>query len=106
MENQTIAQRRRHPNPFEAVRIAIQKGAGMILFFGAILYVGFFAVLGSLPSQLETKYHFNSLQIGLFYIPYGVSSMTSRWTVRTLLDWNFRRHARRLGIEIVKNQQQ
>lgn len=78
----------------------------MILLFGALLYAGFFAVLSSLLSQLQEKYHFNSLQIGLCYLPYGVGSLTSRWTVGTLLDWNFRRHARRLGIEIVKNRQQ
>jgi hypothetical protein len=46
------------------------------------------------------------LQIGLCFLPYGLGSMTSRWTVGTMLDWNYRRHARRLGIEIVKNRQQ
>ena len=102
----TVAKRKRRPNPLDAVRIAFQKEAGMILFFGALLYGGFFAVLSSLPSQLQEKYHFNSLQIGLCYLPYGVGSLTSRWTVGTLLDWNFRRHARRLGVEIVKNKQQ
>lgn len=105
-EVQTIAKRNKRPNPLDAVKIAFQKEAGMILFFGALLYAGFFAVLSSLPSQLQEKYHFNSLQIGLCYLPYGVGSLTSRWTVGTLLGWNFRRHARCLGIEIVKNRQQ
>jgi hypothetical protein len=74
--------------------------------FGALLYAGFFSVLSTLPSQLKAKYNFNSLQIGLCYLPYGIGSLTSRWTVGTLIDWNFRRHARLLGIEIVKNRQQ
>lgn len=100
------APRKRRPNPFEALQIAFQKEAGMILFFGALLYAGFFSVLSSLPSQMNEKYHFNPLQVGLCYIPYGIGSLTSRWTVGTLIDWNFRRHARRLGVEILKNKQQ
>jgi MFS family permease len=106
VEGETVVKRRRRPNPLDAVKIAFQKEAGMILFFGALLYAGFFSVLSSLPSQLEQKYGFNSLQIGLCYLPHGIGSMSSRWTVGSLIDWNFRRHARRLGIEIVKNRQQ
>jgi MFS family permease len=105
-ENHTIARRKRRPNPFEAVKIAFEKEAGMILFIGAIIYAGYFSILSSLPSQLHEKYGFNSLQIGLCYLPYGIGSMSSRWTVGTMVDWNFRRHARRLGIEIIKNRQQ
>jgi MFS family permease len=97
LETKTIAKKKRS-NPLETVKIAI-------LFFGSLLYAGFFAVLSSLPSQMEEKYHFNSLQIGLCYLPYGIGSLTSRWAVGTLLDYNFRRHARRLGIEIVRNRQ-
>jgi MFS family permease len=106
IEPKTVAKRKRRPNPLETVAIAFQKEAGMILFFGALLYSGFFAVLAGLPSQLQEKYRFNSLQVGLCFLPYGLGSMTSRWTVGTMLDWNYRRHARRLGIKIVKNRQQ
>lgn len=106
VEESTLAARKRRPNPLDAVKIAMQKEAGMILLFGAMLYAGFFSILSSLPSQLEEKYGFNSLQIGLCYLPYGIGSMSSRWTVGSLVDWNFRRHARRLGIEVVKNRQQ
>jgi predicted MFS family arabinose efflux permease len=90
VELRTVAKRKRRPNPLEAVKIVFQKEAGMILFFGALLYSGFFAVLAGLPSQLQQKYSFNSLQIGLCFFPYGLGSLTSRWTVGTLLDWNYR----------------
>jgi predicted MFS family arabinose efflux permease len=90
VELKTIAKRKRRPNPLEAFKIAFQKEAGMILFSGALLYAGFFAVLAGLPSQLQQKYNFNTLQIGLCYLPYGFGSLTSRWTVGTLLDWNYR----------------
>jgi predicted MFS family arabinose efflux permease len=90
VELKTVAKRKRRPNPLEAVKIAFQKEAGMILFFGALLYSGFFAVLAGLPSQLQQKYNFNSLQIGLCFFPYGLGSLTSRWMVGTMLDWNYR----------------
>jgi predicted MFS family arabinose efflux permease len=106
LQTNTIARRRRRPNPLEAVQIAFQKEANTILSFGALLYTEFFSALITLPSQLKAKYNFNSLQIGLCYLPYGIGSLTSRWTVGNLIDWNFRRHARLLGIEIIKNRQQ
>ena len=61
-------------------------------------------MLSTLPSQLE-KYGFNPLQVCLCYIPYGIGSLSSRWTIGTLIDWNFRRFAKIHGVEIVKNQQ-
>jgi MFS family permease len=105
-DTQTIAHRHRRPNPLEALTLALQKETGVLLLFGALLYAGFFSILSSLPSQLARKYNFNSLQIGLCFLPYGFGSLTSRWTTGTLTDWNFRRHAHRLGIPIVKNRQQ
>ncbi|KAF8855899.1 MFS general substrate transporter [Acephala macrosclerotiorum] len=103
---QSRAHRCRRPNPLETLYLACHKETGMILIFSALMYAGFFGILSSLPSQLQRKYNFNSLQIGLCYLPYGFGSLTSRWTVGTLTDWNFRRHAQKLGIPIVKNRQQ
>ncbi|KAF7155950.1 hypothetical protein CNMCM6106_007862 [Aspergillus hiratsukae] len=54
----------------------------------------------------ELRFHFSSIQIGLWYLPVGIGSLTSRWTVRQILDWNFRREARRQGLAIEKNRQQ
>ena len=104
-ENETITRRRRRVNPFEALLVLREKEADLILFFGALLSAGFLSVLSSLPSQLQEKYGFDALQVGLCFLPYGFGSMTSRWTVGTLVDRNFKRHAKRLGIEIVKNRQ-
>jgi MFS family permease len=106
IEVQTLAKRKRRPNPLASLLVVFRKEESLILFSGGLLFSGFFAILSTLPSQLQAKYQYNSLQIGLCYIPYGAGSMTSRWTVSTLIDWNFRRHAKKLGIEIVKNRQQ
>lgn len=95
----------KRPTPLDALRVAAQKETGSIIAFTTVLYGGYFAVLSSLPSQLQHKYHFNALQVGLCYIPYGAGSLTSRWTIGKLIDWNFRRHAKEQGITIAQNRQ-
>lgn len=105
-QDRTLAPRRRLLNPLDVFRVISDKETGIILLFCSIVFAGLSAVLSSLPSQLQEKYQFNALQVGLCYIPYGVGSMSTRFTFGVLLDWNFRRHAKLRGIEIVKNRQQ
>lgn len=97
---------RRRPNPFASIKVAADKEAGILLWYGSLLYAGYFAVLSTWSPQLQARYGFNSLKIGLCYLPLGLGSLTSRWTVGRILDRNFRRLARRHNIPIVKNQQQ
>ncbi|ESZ96885.1 MFS transporter [Sclerotinia borealis F-4128] len=97
--------RHKRPTPLDSIRVAMQKETAAIITFTTLLFCGYTSVLSTLPSQLESKYHFNALQVGLCYIPYGAGSLTSRWTIGKLIDWNFRRHARKQGIEIVQNRQ-
>ncbi|KAJ5902645.1 hypothetical protein N7495_003173 [Penicillium taxi] len=94
------------PNPVTSLRIAMQKEAGLILFYGGLIFSGYMAVLSTLTTQLTSRYGFNSIQVGLCYLPIGVGSICSRWTVGRLLDWNFRREARLQGMTIEKNKQQ
>lgn len=96
----------RRPNPFAALRIVLEKEAGILLVFSGLFNAGYFFVLGTLSTQLESRYGYNSLQVGLCYLPMGLGSLTSRNTVGRIMDWNFRRHAKKLGIEIVRNRQQ
>ncbi|PYH95649.1 MFS general substrate transporter [Aspergillus ellipticus CBS 707.79] len=95
----------KRPTPLDSILVALEKETGALIAFTALLYCGYVAVLSSLPSQLEAKYGYNSLQVGLCYIPYGVGSLTSRWTIGRFVDWNFRRHGRRQGFEVVRNRQ-
>ncbi|KAJ5691763.1 hypothetical protein N7462_001186 [Penicillium macrosclerotiorum] len=105
-DHTTIQQLKHRPNPISSLRIVAQKEAGMILLYGGLLFSGYMAVLSTLSTQLSSRFGFNSIQIGLCYLPLGLGSISSRWTVGTLLDWNFRREARRQGMAIQKNRQQ
>ncbi|EAU30095.1 predicted protein [Aspergillus terreus NIH2624] len=93
------------PTPLDTIKVAMERETALIIFSTTLLYCGYTAVLSTLPSQLEQKYNFNALQVGLCYIPYGIGSLSSRWTIGTLVDWNFRRFARKQGVDIVENRQ-
>ncbi|PYH98113.1 MFS general substrate transporter [Aspergillus ellipticus CBS 707.79] len=96
----------KRPNPLQSARLAADKENLLILIYGALLYSGMVMVLSTLSPELSQKYTFNSIQIGLCYLPMGLGSLTSRWTVGVLLDRNFRRLAQTQSLSITKNQQQ
>ncbi|KAL4955446.1 major facilitator superfamily domain-containing protein [Aspergillus filifer] len=104
----TLQKRRKRVNPLTAsLSLATDsKKALIILIYGALLFSGYMAILSTLTSELEARFHYNTIQIGLCYLPLGLGSITSRWTVGTLLDMNFRREAKRQGLIIAKNKQQ
>lgn len=81
----------KRPNPIASLLICLRKEDGSILLCGALLYGGFYVVLVTLTGQLSDRYGFNTLQIGLCYIPFGVGAMASRFSVGILLDRNYKR---------------
>ena len=94
------------PNPLKSIYIITEKECSIIIFYAGTLFSGLYMVLSSMPSQFEEKYNFNTLQIGLCYIPTGLGGMLSAFVVGRFLNWNFRRHAKLLGMEIANNKQQ
>ena len=87
------------------VRIAFERESALILFYGGLIYVGFYAVNTAMPSQFTAIYGFNDLQNGLAFIPLSGGSIISAFTNGRLLDANYRRHARRLGFPVDKRRQ-
>ncbi|KKK27381.1 hypothetical protein ARAM_002296 [Aspergillus rambellii] len=105
-DNETIQQGGRRPNPFASLKIVTEREGGLVLMYGSLLYAGYMMVLSTLSTELENRFGFNTIQVGLCYLPLGMGSLTSRWTVGYLLDRNFKREAKRQGLPIVKNRQQ
>ncbi|KAI4127085.1 MAG: hypothetical protein LQ347_004745 [Umbilicaria vellea] len=99
-------QRKQRPGLLSSIPILFEKEGFLILLYGGLLYAGFYIILAGLTAQLASTYHYNSIQIGLCYLPLGFGAMGSRPVVGRLIDWNFRRHARIQGLEIVKSRQQ
>ncbi|KAF5579286.1 dityrosine transporter [Fusarium pseudocircinatum] len=97
---------RKRPNPFASLKIVFEKETGLVLGFSALMYGGYYMVLSTLSAQLTSRFSYSSVVVGLCYLPMGFGSICYRYTAGLVMDWNFRRHAKRQGIKIVKNQQQ
>jgi hypothetical protein len=96
---------RKSLNLLGALRIIFSKEEPFTLIYSGFLFGGFYAVAATIPVNFSTIYHFNSLQVGLCYLPFGFGSMIAAVISGRTLDWNFRRHAKRLNIAISRGRQ-
>lgn len=96
---------KRRPGIFSTIPILLDKESFLILFFGGLIYGGYYIIITGLPQQLTTTYDFNSIQVGLCYIPVGMGPMLIRPFIGRIMDANFRRHAQLAGIEVADNRQ-
>ncbi|CAK7198121.1 hypothetical protein SEUCBS139899_000779 [Sporothrix eucalyptigena] len=90
----------RFPNPLRALYVVFEKDLSLILAFAAIMYVVFIIVVATLSTIFSDIYHLDELQIGLCYLPYGVGCCTASILQGHILDWNYRRTARKIGFVI------
>ncbi|KFY38581.1 hypothetical protein V494_04325 [Pseudogymnoascus sp. VKM F-4513 (FW-928)] len=99
-------QNKKRPSLLASLSILVEKEASLLMIFCAIYFAGFSMITASLPSQLSSTYNFNSIQVGLCYIPIGAAAISAKTVVGRLIDWNFRRHCKIQGLEIIKSRQQ
>jgi multidrug resistance protein len=92
------------PNPLSTLKILKEKDVALLLLYNCLVYSSYYSVTSSLPYLFEQTYHFNALQIGLSFIPYGVGALLASLLNGRILDWRFRQVANSLGIEIKKGQ--
>lgn len=91
------------PNPFPTLAIVFQKDTSIILFCNAVLFAGFYDVSATIPSIYQSLYGLDDLQIGLCYIPFGLGASIASIVNGKLLDFNYRRLAKKMGFPVVKN---
>ncbi|KAH8684799.1 major facilitator superfamily domain-containing protein [Tricladium varicosporioides] len=96
---------RKRPNFLATIQIIFSKNAFLVLLYTGLLFAGFYTITATIPSDFQRVFHFNSLQVGLCYIPFGAGSMVSAIVNGRVIDWNFRRHANKHGITITKGRQ-
>ncbi|KAE8453207.1 hypothetical protein EG329_011274 [Mollisiaceae sp. DMI_Dod_QoI] len=70
-----------------------------------LLFGGFYTLVAALPTDFTHNFGFNSLQVGLCYIPFGFGSMTAAVATGKTVDWNFRRIAKQLDYPITRGRQ-
>ncbi|KAJ5106846.1 hypothetical protein N7456_003521 [Penicillium angulare] len=93
------------PGILDCFRMLFNKQTGLLIFFWSSICWGQIVIEVSLPRVLGEKYHLDPLQVGLCYIPWAVGAITARWSVGSLADWNFRRHGRKVGVDVQPNRQ-
>ena len=98
--------RLKFPNPLSTLLIAGDKESGLILFCSGLLVAILYATTTGIPYLFGKIYHFNELQLGLVYIPFGAGSIISAFSTGKAIDWNYRRHAKRNGFPLTKNRHQ
>jgi len=87
------------PNPLSTLKVCLEKDIGLLLFYNSIVYTAFYCVTSTIPQLFERIYGFNSLQIGLSFIPFGVGAFIAPLMNGKLLDWHFRYVAKKAGME-------
>ncbi|CAG9951924.1 unnamed protein product [Clonostachys rosea f. rosea IK726] len=98
--------KRKRPNPFASLIMFGDKTTGTLLGFGAIMYGGFYIVLTTFSTELSARFGYSSVIVGLCFLPLGLGTICYRYTGGYLMDWNFRRHMKKAGLEWDKTHQQ
>ncbi|KAF2275675.1 MFS general substrate transporter [Westerdykella ornata] len=92
----------RFPNPLGTLRVIKQKDVGLLLLYSSLVYTASYTVIASCPYLFEAVYGFNDLQLGLAFIPFGVGALCAPMTTGRLMDWNYRRVAKKENFRIDK----
>ena len=72
----------------------------VVLFYNSLIYTAFYDIMASIPELFQEIYHFNDLQIGLCYIPFGSGCALASFINGRMLDRNYKRVARQVGFTI------
>lgn len=94
-QREVIQNRRlRIPNPLSTLIIASDKSSRLIILCGGLVIACLYALNTGIPSLFQQLYHFNDLQIGLVFVPFGFGSVLSAITTGRHIDWNWKTHCR------------
>nr|A0A3G1DIJ8.1 RecName: Full=MFS-type transporter M6; AltName: Full=Squalestatin S1 biosynthesis cluster protein M6 [Phoma sp. MF5453]AMY15063.1 MFS transporter [Phoma sp. MF5453] len=101
----SLERRKSRPNPLTSLALLWDRENFILSVSGGLLYAGYSSVTSVLASQLQQRYKYDAVQVGLCYLPVGFGSLLAYRTTVRLMDWNFEREAKKQGLVIVKNQQ-
>ncbi|PYI03954.1 MFS general substrate transporter [Aspergillus sclerotiicarbonarius CBS 121057] len=96
----------RIPSPLPTLRVVVDIETAVILLATGVTFACFYAVMTGATTSFHNVYHLNDIQTGLMYIPIGAGGVVSAFTTGRLMDWNYRRHAARVGMPVIRNVRQ
>lgn len=86
------------PNLWAAITIVFEKDVGPIMLFMSLFVMANYMMLVPLQDVIRRQYNFNDLQVGLCYIPFAVGSVIGAMATGKLLNWNYIRVAKSIGV--------
>ncbi|KAL4729500.1 hypothetical protein ACLX1H_003920 [Fusarium chlamydosporum] len=99
--DQNIPKRKlKFPNPLKTLYIVFEKELAIILCINAIIYIAFILTAATLSTLFKEIYGYDDLQVGLCYLPYGFGCAIAVVVQGRVLDWNYRRIAKKIGFTI------
>lgn len=104
----TLTEKRKFtfPNPLRTLKILSEKESCIVLLYNGLFFTGMMTTTASIPDLFKSAYSLDELKVGLCYIAMGTGSLISALSMGPIVDWNFRRHAKRINMPISKNKQQ
>ncbi|KAL4972609.1 MFS general substrate transporter [Aspergillus desertorum] len=96
----------RFPSPLPTLEVVTDLETGAILFVTGLMYSGFYAIMTGATASFHTVYQFNNIQTALMYLPLGFGGIVSAFTTGRLIDFNYCRHAKRVGMPVVRTKAQ
>ncbi|KAJ5259325.1 MFS general substrate transporter [Penicillium angulare] len=94
------------PSPIPTLKICFDLETALILIATGLMFACFYAIMTGATTSFHEVYHFNNIQTGLMYLPIGGGGIISAFTTGRIVDWNYRRHAKRAGLPVLKNVRQ
>ena len=90
------------PNPLPSLKIILDLESGLVLVVTGMGLACFYAISTGASASFRDIYGFSDIKIALMFIPIGAGGIISAFTTGRLVDWNFRRHCKKQGVEIKK----
>ncbi|KAF3014818.1 hypothetical protein E8E14_012156 [Neopestalotiopsis sp. 37M] len=94
------------PNPLRSLQILFELEMFLLLMYSSLVFAGFYAIATSMPAQFADIYGFDELKVGLMYLPMGGGSIVAAIIMGKFVNWNYRRHCKKLGIPFEQSRQQ
>ncbi|KAJ5297490.1 hypothetical protein PENANT_c005G11384 [Penicillium antarcticum] len=88
------------PNPLHSIVILLEWDALIIISYVGFVMFANIALLTSTPNLFGPLYGFNELQIGLCFLPFGVSSCLGAVLYGKVIDWSYKRTAEKTGLPV------
>ncbi|KIW10411.1 hypothetical protein PV08_11374 [Exophiala spinifera] len=90
------------PNPLRSFMILARPDALCIVCYTGIVMFSNMVLMTSTPTLFPALYGLNELQVGLTFLPLGVSAGVGAIVNGRFLDWNYARVAKQLGLTVDK----